>query len=84
VQNFVTNFQHLIIVLAVIAAAVILGVTHEVTGTQALAVILAAGGFSLGITGASSSITAAATATTPPSVSVPEQPTPTLAQKTGA
>lgn len=67
---------HLIMATVVIVAVVVLAVTDHLTGTEVLPVISAAGGFTLGGTVASGSIStaAAAVAVTSPSTSVSADP----------
>lgn len=63
----------------IIAAAVVLACTHIITGGEAIGLIGTAGGFTLGGTVASSSISTAATAAADVSHSVsapPSNPTP--------
>lgn len=61
-QSFQANLPHLLVALVVIIAAVVLAVTHEITGGEAVAMISTAGGFSLGTAGAQASFTAAGAA----------------------
>lgn len=69
------NLPHLLVALVVIAAAVVLSVTHQITGGEAVAMIGTAGGFSLGTAGASTSTTAAAGMVSASSASTSAQPT---------
>jgi hypothetical protein len=65
-NSFVRALPHLIMSTIVIAAVIILAIDRILTGGEAYGAILAAGGFTLGVTGASGSISAAA-ATVPDS-----------------
>lgn len=71
------NLPHLLVALVVIAAAVVLSVTHQITGGEAVAMIGTAGGFSLGTAGASTSSTSAAGIVNAASTSGSEVATPT-------
>lgn len=58
--QFIANLPHLIMATLVIAAATILAALNVIPGGDALAVIAGAGGFSLGVGGASASNSVAA------------------------
>lgn len=76
--SFIGHLPHLIIALAVIGAASALGAEHVIAGATAVALIAAAGGFSLGgavasiLTGQPPSSGTAPTAA--PTASAPTQP----------
>jgi hypothetical protein len=74
---------HVLIAVAIIAAAVVLAVTGHIAGSAAVGLIGTAGGFSLGTAGASSSIAAAASAVGQPSSSSSTTATPTQQNPTG-
>ena len=74
---------HVLIAIAIIAAAVVLAVTGHIAGSAAVGLIGTAGGFSLGTAGASSSIAAAAAAVTPTSTSGSTAATATTTNPTG-
>ena len=54
-NNFATNVGHIVIAVFIIVAAVVLGIKGTITGGEAITLIAAAGGFSLGGAVASSS-----------------------------
>ncbi|MGH3262024.1 MAG: hypothetical protein ACRDNS_08525 [Trebonia sp.] len=58
-SNLLSNLPHLVMAVVVIAAMVVLAALHLITGAEAVGVIGAAGGFSLGAGGASASISTA-------------------------
>ena len=59
-QNLTRAVPHLLMSTVVIVSVCILAVDRILTGGEAYGAILAAGGFTLGVTGASGSISAAA------------------------
>lgn len=62
--TFIQNLPHLIMAVVVVAAMTVLAALNVITGGEALGVIGAATGFSLGVGGTSTSLSVAA-ATTP-------------------
>lgn len=60
-NNFLLNLPHLIMAVIVIAAVTILAATGVIPGNTALVVIAGAGGVSLGVGAASSTVTLPAT-----------------------
>lgn len=89
---------HIVQATIVTAAGVVLATQHIISGGEAIALIAAANGFTMGVTGASSSISTAASAAADVSHSAstltsthsqtsstgsPETATPTLTQSTG-
>lgn len=94
-QNFLSNLSHLIMAVVVIAAAVVLASVGTITGAEAVTLIAAAGGFSLGAGAASGSgpglapTVSASTASsgestvtiTPATVAVSHQGAPTITEK---
>lgn len=82
-QDLQKALPHLLMATIVIAAAVVLAVTHEITGGAAVAMIGTAGGFTLGGTVASGSISTVAGVSNafsqPPSQSASTTPTQVVA-----
>lgn len=54
--NFLANLPHMVMATVVTAAAVVLSSTHVITGGEAIALIGAAGGFSLGTAASNGSL----------------------------
>ena len=61
-DNFIQGLPHMVIACLVIAAAVVLSTLGQISGGEAVGMILGAAGFTMGGTVASGSISTAATA----------------------